>query len=191
MQFSPRYIIPLLVEQPTWGGGYIAEFKGITDDSVTGTRVGQAFELFSGSQLTSEANQSYAVASATQLDQPRYSQKPTDAHSLQTLIDQDPVQVLGEKAVAKNGTALSVLIKFTQAQNNSYQVHVRPGKEFGKWQAKPESWYFLEPGKATLGLKAGCSVSEYKERCIEINTFAQQLSKTVQTGAEISCPSSR
>jgi mannose-6-phosphate isomerase class I len=77
---------------------------------------------------------------------------------------------------------MQVLIKFTQAQNNSYQVHVKPGKEFGKWLPKPESWYYLEKGKATLGLSDPSQSAAYKARCVEIDLKAHQLSDQVRAG---------
>lgn len=177
---KPVYIVPLLVEQSTWGGEYIATTKQITHALTQGKKVGQAFELYSDTLITSQPNQNFAYATATNLSQPQLAEE-ADVQSLQDLIEQHPEGVLGEKAISKGWTTMQVLIKFTQAQNNSYQVHVIPGKEFGKWLPKPESWYYFEQGKATLGLSEPTQVEAYKARSVEIDTFAQQVSQEIKS----------
>lgn len=181
---QPYYIVPLLVEQPTWGGQYIAEFKSVTDPLVRTQNIGQSFELETNSQVVTQpsAELPYAVATATDLTNPRYVGDTSTMVSLKSVIDQDPAGVLGQRVVEIDGAEMKTLIKFTQARNNSYQVHVKPKEAFGQWQAKPESWYFLEKGLATLGLQANTDVVEYHRRCQEIDTFAQQLSHRVKNG---------
>jgi len=180
---NPVYVIPLLVEQPTWGGHYIAEFKNIRDAVATTPKIGQAFELYRDACVTSiaQTEMPFAYATATNLKEPQFFHRPADIQTLQSVIDQDPIGFLGQKAIDQYGKTMQVLIKFTQAQNNSYQAHVRPGQEFGKWQAKPESWYYFEKGKATLGLSSTepTTVAAYKKRCTEIDQHAQELSKKV------------
>jgi mannose-6-phosphate isomerase class I len=178
---QPVYIVPLLVEQPTWGGKYIAGFKNISDLEVASKNIGQSFELTSYSYVTSDLSDPgcFAFATPSSIKEPQFFNRPSDIRSLQEVIDQDPEGILGKKSLTQYGPSMQVLIKFTQAQNNSYQAHVKPGQEFGKWQAKPESWYYFEQGKATLGLRAGGSVEEYKQRCIEIDKKAQELSAKV------------
>jgi len=179
---QPAYIIPLIVEQPTWGGSYIAASKQLSHPLVEGKRVGQSFELFSESWLTTSSPIPFAYATATELSSVSYSNEELEKFSLQELIDQDPLGVLGQKGVDRGWKSMQVLIKFTQAQNNSYQVHVKPGQVLGKWLPKPESWYFLEKGKATLGLSDPSKVEEYKARCIAIDQKAQALSAQVRSG---------
>jgi mannose-6-phosphate isomerase class I len=183
MKLSPYYIVPLLIEQPTWGGEYIVGFKGIQDPSLTGKKIGQAFELAVDSQLSDlqSSSPAFGFATATDIAHPQWiGDQPS--LSLQSLIDQDAVAVLGQRALEKFGPKMNVLIKFTQAKNNSYQVHVKPGQEFGHWLAKPESWFYFEKGKATLGLAPGASVDEYRQRCEVIDAFANQLSQKIKAG---------
>lgn len=183
-QVQPAYVIPLIVEQPTWGGQYIAGSKRLRSPLVDGKRIGQAFELFSGTWLTTAQPTSFAFATATDLAHPEYSDASQAKFSLQEMITADPVAVLGKKGSDRGWESMQVLIKFTQAQNNSYQVHVKPGKAFGKWQPKPESWYYLEKGKATLGLADPSKVEEYKARCLAIDQKAQSLSQQIKAGTK-------
>lgn len=182
MQVQPYYIVPLLIEQPTWGGDYIAQFKSITDSEVTGQKIGQAYELAQESLLTTDINShNYLYATATSINQSlQYGDSSTNP--LSQLISENPKEILGERVFQKHGAKMPVLIKFTQALSNSYQVHVPPGKEFKHWLPKPESWYFFEKGKATLGLAPNCDLDAYKSRCLEIHAFATDLSKQVITG---------
>jgi mannose-6-phosphate isomerase class I len=175
---TPFYIIPLLVEQPTWGGNYIAQFKDIRNTEIAERKIGQSFELFGESFITYTPSSApaFAWATATNLKNPEFVNRPADIQTLQSVIDGTPLEILGKKALQKHGATMKVLIKFTQAQNNSYQVHVQTGKEFGKWLAKPESWFYFEEGKATLGLNTNTKVEDYKTRCIEIDAKAQELS---------------
>lgn len=176
------YIIPLLVEQPTWGGSYIAKKKSLAHDLVVEKNIGQAFELFDNAWITTDDSLNFAFATATNINQPTFSVATGQKQTLQSLIDENPVHVLGPKAIDQGWTNMQVLIKFTQAQNNSYQVHVQPGKNFGKWLPKPESWYFVERGQATLGLAKVSDVEAYKKRCVEINDFAISLSQKIKAG---------
>lgn len=181
MQHRPLYIVPLMVEQPTWGGSYIARSKHLAHSLVEGKNIGQAFELYNESWVSASATPNFAFATATNLSEPLFADT-TNVEQLQNIVEQDIAGTLGAEAVRRGWTNMQVLIKFTQAQNNSYQVHVVPGKEFGKWLPKPESWYFLEKGKATLGLADTTAVDAYKARCIEIDTRAQEISAQIQAG---------
>ena len=179
---QPAYIVPLLVEQPTWGGFYIPTQKEIDSPLINGKKIGQSFELFSGTWLTSVSPTTFAYAPATQLAQPTFADPNQSKETLQSWIDQDRLAVLGSTAVNRDWKTMQVLIKFTQALNNSYQVHVKPGQEFGKWLPKPESWYFVESGQATLGLVDPDRAGEYKARCFAIDNKAQQLSHQIKMG---------
>jgi mannose-6-phosphate isomerase class I len=185
MSLQPLYVIPLIVEQPTWGGQYIADFKGITQAEVSSKRIGQSFELASDSLVTPSMTSApaYGLATASDIAHPQWFNQPSEMMPIAQLIATDPEGVLGSLFLETYGRELKILIKFTQAQNNSYQVHVRPGQEFGQWLAKPESWYFLEAGQATLGLAPGVNVEEYRARVTAIDAFAQQLSHQVKASA--------
>src|SRR5579859_3970218 len=98
---NPVYVIPLLVEQPTWGGHYIAEFKNIRDEVVTTPKIGQAFELYRDAYVTSttQIEMPFAYATATNIKESQFFQQPADMQTLQSVIDQDPVGFLGQKAI--------------------------------------------------------------------------------------------
>jgi len=181
--FGPAYIVPLLVEQPTWGGSYIAQAKSLHHPLVQGKNIGQSFELFSGTLLTDTFSSTFASAIAPNFTDFKLAHPAQAVYALQDLIDQSPQEILGKKAVDRGWETMQVLIKFTQAQNNSYQVHVRPSATFGQWLPKPESWYYLENGKATLGLADVTQVEAYKQRCLEIDHTAHQLSDRVKAGS--------
>lgn len=180
-ELSPWYIIPVLVKQPTWGGHYIAEFKSLTDAELTHENIGQSFELQGASWVTPAVSSGkiYGLATASTANNPEWKGEMSMAFRLADQISTNPEGILGKKVISKDGPYLKTLIKFTQAQNNSYQAHVVPGKEFGKWQAKPESWYFLEPGKATLGLAPNSDVAEYQARSEAIDSYAQEVSQKI------------
>lgn len=185
MDVRPYLIVPKLIPQPTWGGQYIALFKNLDASLYQNQLIGQSYEL-STDTLLSMAGQSS--------DTPIEIGDPKDGSSvdligdrvltfsLQSLIDQDPEIILGKKALAQMGPNMQVLIKFTQAKGNSFQVHVVPGKEFGQWKPKPESWFYFKPGKATLGLKSSVNLTAYKNACHAIEEEARRLSALVQTG---------
>ncbi|QQR52772.1 hypothetical protein IPG36_01470 [bacterium] len=49
----PYLVIPKLIKQPTWGGSYIVAAKGWSDHEGLGDlKIGQSYELFSGSNLS-------------------------------------------------------------------------------------------------------------------------------------------
>jgi len=180
MILRPYFIVPKLIPQPTWGGDYISTYKGITDPKVTSVAIGQSYELSVDSML-SESLDSTVVP--VELGDPKTGNTTAtignadQLFSLQSLIDQNPEEVLGAKPVQIQGKRMNVLIKFTQAKGNSFQVHVIPGKEFGHWKPKPESWYYFEPGKATVGLQQPTPerLADYKNACEKIAQFAEQM----------------
>jgi len=75
---------------------------------------------------------------------------------------------------------INLLIKLNQALGNSFQLHIQPGTHSSKWKPKPESWYFLENGKITFGIKKGIDVQKYKNACIVINNEMKKLSEQVR-----------
>lgn len=167
---KPYLILPKLIEQPTWGGDYIVQQKGwATRPTFHDKKIGQSYELYSGSLLAIDCTDS-----ADERFGPEGSALTVKTITLADLIAQDPEAVLGQ--ARKN---LSLLIKFTQALGNSFQLHVKPGTEDPHWQPKPESWYFLEPGLATLGLQPNSDVANYQAVYIKIDQAMQQLSRQV------------
>jgi mannose-6-phosphate isomerase class I len=179
MTVQPFYVVSLLVEQPTWGGDYIADFKNILLPEI---KIGQSYELAKDSILLTQprAEMPFLLASANDIDHPQWHGTQVESINIQELIKADPEAILGKKLVKKTGAQMPILNKFTQAKENSYQVHIAPGNEFNNWQPKPESWYYFEPGKATLGLKHGVNIKKYQQRCEEIYQESSQLSQQIR-----------
>ena len=179
MTTQPFYVVSLLIEQPTWGGEYIANFKNI---SLPKIKIGQSYELAKDSVLLTQPTEElpFLLASANDIDHPEWHGPQAESINIQELIKNNPEGILGKKVVERTGSQMPILNKFTQAKENSYQVHVSPGNEFNNWQPKPESWYYFEPGKATLGLKNGVSVEKYQQRCEEIYQKSAQLSQQIK-----------
>jgi hypothetical protein len=181
--YKPCAIVPLLVEQPTWGGTYIAHSKAISDQQVASTKYGQSYELAGETVLTDSFSvpPMYSTTSPDLRSQTYHHASDTTT-TLQELIATDPHGILGKRVVERHGQKMPLLIKFTQAQENSYQVHVTQDNA-GVWQPKPESWYFFEDGKATLGLQDS-DTHAYKARCVAIEAEALRLSQLVKNGQQ-------
>ena len=139
IQKKPYLIIPHLIEQPTWGGEYICSMKGwLQKKDFKGKKIGQSYELYDKSLLST---------SITSTDDPLFG-----AEGEATI----PVSQFAEKRPFP-------LIKFTQAKGNSFQLHIKPDANDSKWKQKAESWYYLEDGKATFGIKKGADIEKYKK----------------------------
>ena len=152
-----------LIEQPSWGGQYIIDLKGLTEDPQwQGKKVGQSYEMAKAAKL---------------IDLENGVVKP-----LAELIGEDPAGFLGRKVVDKHGPDLSLLIKLTQAKGNSFQVHLPEGKTLGHWQPKPEAWFYLAPGLYTFGLKAGTDFEAYTRVLHTLDDEMGRLSREVQSG---------
>ncbi|NMB83989.1 hypothetical protein GYA28_01745 [Candidatus Roizmanbacteria bacterium] len=166
----PYLVIPKLIEQPTWGGDYILKLKGWQSFFSGGkAKIGQSYELFGGSFLSTEN------------DSRRLSFSMSNDHrniSLNDLIFQNPEAILGEK-VAKRTKKMPLLIKFTQASGNSFQLHVKPDTKQTRWSPKAESWYYLEDGLLTFGIKKGVDITRYKNICLLIDNRIKILSQAV------------
>lgn len=155
----PYIIIPQLIEQPTWGGEYILDLKGWSDKKeYQGKKIGQSYELTGTSMLSEDIMDS------------------TDPHFSP---DTDGIPVQG---VLQQGETMPLLIKMNQALGNSFQLHIKPETKSDRWLPKPESWYFLEKGYISLGIKEGIDVNEYQKTCEEIDTFMHEISDKVQLG---------
>ncbi|HDS11357.1 MAG TPA: hypothetical protein ENN77_00445 [Candidatus Wirthbacteria bacterium] len=179
-------IVPHLMKQQTWGGDYIPTCKGIVDHPlVTGRKIGQSYELFGGSKLIPSAwlpknkhrfFEFYKRSKSLALFLPH----ETRHISLVDLIADDPKGVLGANIAQKTNNTMPILIKFTQAQGNSFQLHVKEKHESETWKAKPETWYFLGDGLITLGLKPGADLKKFKKICQKTEDYMQEMSKRLK-----------
>lgn len=181
----PFLIIPKLINQPTWGGDYIVNTKRWQDESdLQNVKIGQSYELFDKSNLSlllssddegfkGEITNSKAVELQT---------KPANTLALSQLISENPEAMLGKSNVQQYGPWMHLLIKFTQALGNSFQLHIKDGVKDSTWKSKPESWYYFEPGLITLGVKAGVDWSQYEKNSQELQQNIVALSQEVRTG---------
>lgn len=154
-----------LIEQPSWGGRYILDLKGLGDDPAwAGKKVGQAYELARALRVTDPATgETYALAD---------------------LVARDPAGFLGQSVVDVHGPEMNLLIKLTQAKGNSFQVHLPEGKTRGHWKPKPEAWFYLAPGLYTFGLKANTNFDDYARTLRAAGDAMNRLSANVQAGRE-------
>jgi hypothetical protein len=185
MDIRPYLIVPKLIPQPTWGGDYIARYKSVVDPKIVSQKIGQSYELSADTMLstvTDSANLPIEIGDPKTGETIEVIGDTSSIFPLQDLIDQDPQAVLGAKYVQQYGPHMQILIKFTQAKGNSFQVHVRPGGEIGHWKPKPESWYYFEPGRATLGLRTGVDLDAYKKVCFQIEAEMKRQSELVKQG---------
>ena len=150
----PYLIIPQLIAQPTWGGDYLLKLKGWSKSQSLG-KIGQSYELSSASLLAINVKKS---------------------DDLQSLIGSQDSK---ESILISKLEPINLLIKLNQALGNSFQLHINPNIKGTKWKPKPESWYFLENGSITLGLAPGADTNQYKNICVEIDTFMHDLSHRI------------
>ncbi len=148
-------IVARLVEQPTWGGTYIAHFKNLPSIE---TKIGQSYELYGGSFLQDPETKKTFI--------------------LSEIVKSNPEKILGPD-IYQLYAKMPLLIKFTQAMGNSFQLHRKPNHEDQYWQPKAESWYYLEDGILTYGIKKGADIEKYKTACVEIQTYMSNLSADI------------
>jgi mannose-6-phosphate isomerase class I len=179
MKFDKPYlIVPTFVPQPTWGGTYIAEQKGWSRRTeLKGLKIGQSYELYGKSWLDMENSDSRNDTFGPELGS---VSGESNLINITQCIDEDAVSVLGESG-AKTYAKIPILIKFTQALGNSFQLHVREKDTNARWKPKPESWYFFEEGYITLGLNTKTSVHDYKSVCLDIDKKMRELSAGVRS----------
>lgn len=175
----PYLIIPRLIEQPTWGGSYIVSYKQIQDEELQSRKVGQSYELCGSSFLSSFSS---SADPQFREDVVEYNKtgalvSPSNYMRLQDLIDQNPIKVLGASFPNKT---MPLLIKFTQALGNSFQLHVKKSQNAPTWKPKPESWYYLEDGIITYGIKKGADMQEFKRVCLSIEEKMLTLSDSLK-----------
>lgn len=154
-----------LIEQPSWGGRYILDRKGLGDDPAwAGKKVGQSYELARASRIVDPAT--------------------GETHALADLVARDPAAFLGQPVVDAHGPELNLLIKLTQAKGNSFQVHLPENKTRGHWRPKPEAWFYLAPGLYTFGLKPGAAFEDYARALRAVSAAMERLSRDVQAGRQ-------
>jgi hypothetical protein len=181
----PYLVIPKLIEQPTWGGQYIIESKGWNEHhDLANLKIGQSYELFSGSNLSlldSTASPLF-IGELTDRDAVAKPTNPEHSISLASLVARAPHDILGAEVVSTRGPMIKLLIKYTQALGNSFQVHIKDGVQDPVWRPKPESWYYFEPGLITLGVKPGIDWQEYEDAVTAVQAEFLKLSQQVKEG---------
>lgn len=185
----PYIIIPKLIEQQTWGGNYILDLKKWRRLTfLKNKKIGQSYELFSGSKLLLNIHNTDDIRFVPELGSAEIDASITENFSLcenkdfinlSSLINYSPARVLGNRAIHFFGK-MPLLIKFTQAIGNSFQIHIKPGTNHPRWQAKAESWLYLEDGFLTYGIRSGININNYKKVCFEIYKKMRQLSTAVK-----------
>ncbi len=180
----PYLVIPKLIEQPTWGGTYIMEAKHWEEKpELIGKKIGQSYELYAKSNL-SLAGSSLDPSFAGELADPKLVGTQTEVLNsvkLADLIAEDPKGVLGADIADRYENAMPLLLKFTQALGNSFQLHIKDGLTDARWKPKPESWYYFEPGVITLGVKPETDWKVYQD---EITTLHAQITAIAQSVQE-------
>ncbi|MBI4974071.1 hypothetical protein HZC27_05680 [Candidatus Roizmanbacteria bacterium] len=178
----PYLVIPRFIEQPTWGGSYIVSYKQIQDEELRARKIGQSYELYGGSLLSLSSSSADSQFQQDLIEYNKLGRLSSSAThvKLQDLVDQNPSQVLGSSFPHKT---MPLLIKFTQALGNSFQIHVKKSQKQSKWKPKPESWYYLEDGVITYGLKRGADLGEFKRVCLAVEEKMITLSTSLKNGA--------
>ncbi len=184
-QLRPYLVIPKLIEQPTWGGTYIAEAKKWQHSPIlAGKKIGQSYELYDKSNLSLLVTSEDPQFQGEIADTKSVEQQTTVPNSiaLTGLITADPAAVLGKRTVKTYGDTMHLLLKFTQALGNSFQLHIPDGVKNNRWKPKPESWYYFEPGLITCGIKAGVSWEAYKGAVTKLDSEMQLVALRVREG---------
>lgn len=184
MKIKPYIIIPNLIIQPTWGGYYISKNKNIQNKQISSQKIGQSYELYEFSNFSSKnSTENHPSLEIGNPSKPQDA-KPTSLNdtsiNINSLIKKDPLFTLGSKMLKIHGKKMNILIKFTQAKGNSYQIHIKQKMPGVKWVPKPESWYFLEPGLITLGIKENVDWENYHRICTLINEKAKDTSLKIR-----------
>lgn len=179
-------IIPKLIEQPTWGGEYIVKSKNWHNNpQLKHVKIGQSYELFNGSNLSLLDHTGEQEFSGELTDPKEVGRNVISSpHSLPLtkLIQQSPAEVLGKQVFEQQGPIMHLLIKFTQALGNSFQLHIKDGTKHKTWKPKPESWYYFEPGLITLGVKPDTDWTNYQKTVTDLNAKILTLGQEVKTG---------
>lgn len=185
----PFLVIPKLIVQPTWGGDYLVNLKHWGEKNfLAGKKIGQSYELFGQSKLavniTSTEDEKF-IPEIGFPDKPEIVEdlfnlnKNEDYINLEELVKQKPTEILGEKVVERFNK-MPLLIKLNHAAGNSFQLHAKAKTIHPRWQSKPESWYYLEDGLVTFGIKKGIEIDNYQKICLEIDDFMKSLSQQIK-----------
>ena len=168
----PYLIAPKLIEQPTWGGEYILRIKDwVEKQDFLRKKIGQSYELFSGSKLLLKVTDSQDEDFKGELGSPDESTIFNDTGYQK---NQDYIELSEATALYKN----IPLIKINQSKGNSFQIHIK--KSDGRWVPKMESCYYLEDGVATFGIKKNADLSDYRNTCLIIDKKMNELSLKVK-----------
>lgn len=198
---TPYRVVSRLIEQATWGGRFILEHKQLDKtEALAGKKIGQSYELFSRSRLVPIAEEltenPYELGSAE--GNRIVESNVSHAYSLSQLLESDAAAMLGTVVLERFGAEMPLLLKLNQALGNSFQLHIKLTQEIpdvvakarqnpyarphqiGGWLAKPETWYYLKPGLATLGLKPGANLKAYEAACQAIDAKMHALSVEIK-----------
>ncbi len=182
----PYLVIPKLIEQPTWGGTYIVGTKQWQQKhELIGKKIGQSYELYDKSNLSLAGSSEDPLFTGEITDSKLVEQQTQVKNSigLQQLILDDPINILGQRIVETYGPSMHLLLKFTQALGNSFQLHIPDGTKSTRWKAKPESWYYFEDGLITCGVKKDTNWQEYQQGVTELDQEIQKISENVRGGS--------
>ena len=184
---KPYLIIPKLIEQATWGGEYILNLKNWSKKAfLKDKKIGQSYELFGQSKIALYINNTidesfvpeFGYADKADTVAASFPLKEHDDYMiLSQFVETSPEEVLGTD-IYKTCGEMPLLIKINQAAGNSFQLHIKPHQQHPRWKAKPESWYYLEDGYLTCGIKG--DAEEYKKTCHLINDKMKELSTKIQ-----------
>lgn len=180
----PYLVVPKLIEQPTWGGHYIAQTKQWLDRPNFDRKIGQSYELFSGSNLSllHDSADPRFTGELTDRDTVQQQTRPKHSIALNDMIIANPTACLGQTHIAERGKEVGLLVKFTQALGNSFQIHIKTGTTRSQWQHKPEAWYFFEPGLITLGIKPGIDWQAYRHAVTAVAAGMETIGRQIQDG---------
>lgn len=184
----PYLVVPKLIEQPTWGGTYISETKQWqAKEQLKGKKIGQSYELYDKSNLSLALRSDDPTFTGELADSKSVSVRtsPPNSVSLASMIAEDPEAILGKHIVETYGFSMHLLLKFTQALGNSFQLHVPDGIANTTWKPKPESWYYFEPGLITCGVKKGVDWDIYRTMMTELDGHLQEIAANVKNGSVV------
>jgi len=159
MKFYPLKFEPILKER-LWGG---TKLKTVLGKHITNDSTGESWEL-------SGVSGDVSVVAEGELA----------GTSLQQLMDDHPVELLGQSVFERFGTEFPILIKFIDAQQDlSIQLH--PNDELARKRhnsfGKTEMWYVMDADKEAsliIGFNRDVTPKEYKNG-LENNTLLELL----------------
>ncbi len=159
MKFYPLKFEPILKER-LWGG---TRLKQVLGKSIPNDITGESWEL-----------------SGVSGDVSIVAQGELAGISLQQLIDEHPIKLLGQSVFERFGTEFPILIKFIDAQQDlSIQLH--PNDDLAKKRhnsfGKTEMWYVMDADRDAsliVGFNRDVTPEEYTES-LESNTLLELL----------------